>query len=340
MNTNTTNRYFTVINKIMMWAVLLCPGSQALAADLVKVKMSQAVDSVAYVAIDYARSAGFYADEGLEVESIITRGGGPDTLALISGDVEFNTAAPSYQLNTIRQNRDVLLVHNYIKSVNQALVLSPDAVKRVRVAADAPIADRLKSLKGMTLGITQPGAMTDQHIRFLLRKGGVDVKDVKLVAIGSAQALITALETKQIDGFAISLGPDRTAVSRGAVMWVDNLRGDVAGLSPFPMVNIYTTKRYAAANPQIVRKLVRATQKAVLDLHAKSPEEIAKVLQARYSTMDPAVLLLSIRAFKPALNLEGNVSPEMADNLLTFEGTTDITRAKFLSFYSDKFLKD
>lgn len=322
-------------------AAALCVSALAVrAAEPRKVRMSQAVDSVAYVAVDYARVAGFYAAEGVEVEQIISRGGGPDVAALVSGDVEFNTAAPTYQLNTIRHGRDVILIHNYIKSMNQSLVLSADAVKRAGVAAGAPIADRLKALKGMTLGITQPGAMTDQHIRFLLRKGGVDVKDVKLVAIGGAQALVTALETKQIDGFAISLGPDRTAVSRGAVMWVDNLRGDVAGLSPFPMVNLYTTKRFSDSNPQIVRKVVRATQRAVKDMADKSPEDLARILQARYKSMDPEVLLLSVRAFKPALNLDGAVSREMAGNLLAFENTTDITLDKFLSFYTDRFLHD
>lgn len=322
-------------------AAALCVSALAVqAAEPRKVRMSQAVDSVAYVAVDYARVAGFYAAEGVEVEQIISRGGGPDVAALVSGDVEFNTAAPTYQLNTIRHGRDVILIHNYIKSMNQSLVVSADAVKRAGVAAGAPIADRLKALKGMTLGITQPGAMTDQHIRFLLRKGGVDVKDVKLVAIGGAQALVTALETKQIDGFAISLGPDRTAVSRGAVMWVDNLRGDVAGLSPFPMVNLYTTKRFADSNPQIVRKVVRATQRAVKDMADKSPEDLARILQARYKSMDPEVLLLSVRAFKPALNLDGAVSREMAGNLLAFENATDITLDKFLSFYTDRFLRD
>jgi len=129
-------------------------------------------------------------------------------------------------------------------------------------------------------------------------------------------------------------------VSRGAVMWVDNLRGDVAGLSPFPMVNLYTTKRFADSNPQIVRKVVRATQRAVKDMADKSPEDLARILQARYKSMDPEVLLLSVRAFKPALNLDGAVSREMAGNLLAFENATDITLDKFLSFYTDRFLRD
>ena len=93
--------------------------------------MSQAVDSVAYVSVDYAKLRGFYADEGIDLQPLVMAGGGPDFTALLSGDVEFNNAAPSYQLNGIRQDRKVLQVLNYIGSMNQSLVIS-------KVAAENP----------------------------------------------------------------------------------------------------------------------------------------------------------------------------------------------------------
>ncbi len=323
----------------LVLACVLSGGAGSHAQELKTVKMSQAVDSLAYVSVDYASVAGFYKKAGLKVEQIITQGGGPDLAALISGDVEFNTAAPTYQLSAIKQDRDVILIMNYVNAMNQSFVLSKSAVEKTGVASDAPIDARLKALKGLTLGITRPGAMTDRHIRFLLSKAGLTANDAKLVAIGGAQALITALETKQIDGFAISLGPDRTAVHRGAVMWVDNLRGDVPGLAPFPMVNLYTTRSYAEKNPEVVKKLVQATQDATAELASKSVDEIFKILQPRYPKMDPAVLRLCIEAFKPAMNASGKVSEAMAQNLLTLVGEDKISKERYLSFYEPRFLK-
>lgn len=330
----------TSIAAVGLFAATLAAGSASLhAQDLIKVNMSQAVDSIAYVAVDYAIVAGFYKDAGLEVQQIVTQGGGPDLAALISGDVEFNTAAPTYQLDAIRRDRDVILIMNYINGMNQSFVLSKEAVEKTGLSPDAPVEKRLAALKGMTLGITRPGAMTDRHIRYLLKKGGLEESDAQLVAIGGAQALLTALESGQIDGFAISLGPDRTAVHRGAVMWIDNLRGDVSGLSPFPMVNLYTTRDYAENNPEIVTKLVQATQRAAADLAAKSVDEVFEILKSRYKSMDPEVLRLCIEAFKPALNSSGKVSDEMAENLLTFTGEEEITKDRYLSNYDPKFLQ-
>jgi NitT/TauT family transport system substrate-binding protein len=333
------------IKRLAAVAALVAAGSgfglPAEAQQKVSVKMSQAVDSVAYVAVDYAKLRGFYADEGIDLQPLVMAGGGPDFTALLSGDVEFNTAAPSYQLNGIRQDRKVLQVLNYIGAMNQSLVISKAAAEKSGVKADAPTAQRLKALKGMTIAITKPGAMTDIHMRFLLQMAGLEPSDVKLVAIGAPQAMISAVEAGSIDGFVISLGPDRTAVARGAVMWIDNLRGDIPGLSPFPMVSLYTMQSYAEKNPDVVRRVVRATQRATKEMSERSVDDIMTVLKPRYASMDPNVLRLCIEAFKPSLNVSGAVTREMAQNVLDFmPEAKGITVDQYLSFYTGRFLKD
>ena len=304
-----------------------------------KIRISQAVESCAYIAVDYAFARGFYREQGIDLDTFVSGGGGADQLALLSGDVQLNNAAPSYQVNHVRQGRDVILVLNTIKSMNQSLTLSADAVKRVGVSPDAPIEDRLRALKGLRLGITRPGAMTDRHIRFLLRKVNLKPEDAKLVAIGGPQALITALETKQIDGFAISIGPDLVAASRGAVTWVNNLRGDVPGLTPFPMVNIYTTRRYAEKNPEIVKKFIRATKQGMKELAEKSIDEIVTVLTPRYKNMSKDLLRDVVRVSKPALNPGGEVTLEMMKNMMVLEGSKDITPEKMFSYSTNEYNK-
>ena len=305
------------------------------------VKISQAVDSVAYVAVDFAKLRGFYSEEGLNVDQLIMAGGGPDFTALLSGDVQFNTAAPSYQLNGIKQSRRVLQVENSIMAMNQSLVLSKAAVAKTGLAPDAPVKQRLAALKGMKIAITRPGAMTDVHMQFLMRYAGLKAGDVQLVSIGAPQSMISALESGDIDGFVISIGPDRVAVSRGAVMWIDNLRGDVPGLSPMPTVGLYVMEAYAEKNPGIVRRFVKATQRAVKEMSERPLDEVVAVLKARYTSMDPAVLRLSIEAVKPAFNITGNVTREMAENLVAFMPEAQgLTAEQYLGFYTNRFLKD
>jgi NitT/TauT family transport system substrate-binding protein len=318
------------------------PFLAAQAADVENVRLSVAVESAAYLPIDYAQAAGYFRDEGLEVERFVSGGGGADQTALLSGDVQFNIAAPSYQVNHIKADRDVILVDNFIISMNQSLTLSQAAVEKTGLSPDAPVDQRLRALKGMKLGITRPGAMTDQHVKFLMRQAGLEEDDVTRVAVGGPQALIVALESGQIDGFAISLGPDLEAVRRGAVTWINNLRGDVPGLTPFPAINTYVLRSYAEENPETVRKFIRATHRAVAAMQSQSPEEIAQDLKDNmkyYRDMDPEILLASIEFTVPGLNPSGRVSLEMFENLLNLVGAEEgVTADQLLAYSTDEYL--
>ena len=104
---DTMTRFLIAVLTLVTFAV------SANAQDLKKIRITQAVASFAFLPIDYAKAAGYFAEEGLEVEQIATRGGGPDLTALISGDVEFNAAAGTYQIGAIKAGRDVINVYNF-----------------------------------------------------------------------------------------------------------------------------------------------------------------------------------------------------------------------------------
>lgn len=115
-----------------------------------------------------------------------------------------------------------------------------------------------------------PGALTDKQVKHLLRIGGLE-GEAEVVAIGGPANLLAALERKQIDGFAISMPQDRTAVARGhAVMWVDNAAGDDPAIDPFMMESLLTTQTWADENPDVVKAMIRALRRAVADLSSKS----------------------------------------------------------------------
>jgi ABC-type nitrate/sulfonate/bicarbonate transport system substrate-binding protein len=112
--------------------------------------------------------------------------------------------------------------------------------------------------------MTRPGSLTDLKVRHLIRVGGLNPKDIQIIAIGFPTALLTTLERGQIDGFAISPPTDLIAIDRGkAVMWVNNAAGADPSIDLFMMESLLTIEGFAKANPEIVRKMIRATKRAV-----------------------------------------------------------------------------
>lgn len=309
----------------------------AAAQELKPVKVTQAVASFAFLPIDYAKAAGYFAEEGLDVQQIATRGGGPDLTALISGDVEFNAAAGTYQIGAIEAGRELVNVYNFYDRNLIGLVISKDAAERSGISSDAPLEERLQALKGLKIGMTRPGSLTDKQVRHLMRIGGLSEEDVEVVAIGGPPNLIAALERGQIDGFAISVPHYQVAAERGgAVIWVDNAKGDDPSIDPFMMESLLTTKEYAAANPDVVRGMVRALERAVEDLATRPAEEIRAVVQETYSKVEPEVMLLGINAIKPALNEGGEVSLEMAENTILLDGR-DVDPEKLYATFTPEY---
>lgn len=310
-----------MVRTMAAFALALVLAGPAAAQDLKPVKVTQAVASFAFLPIDYAKAAGYFEEAGLDVQQIATRGGGPDLTALISGDVEFNAAAGTYQIGALQAGRELVNVYNFYDRNLIGLVISTEAAEESGISPDAPLEERLQALKGLKIGMTRPGSLTDKQVRHLMRVGDLSEDDVQVIAIGGPPNLLSALERGQIDGFAISVPHYQVAAERGsAVIWVDNAKGEDPSIDPFMMESLLTTDDYAAANPDVVRAMVDALEHAVDDLASMPAEEIRAVVQEAYAKVDPDTMLLGIEAIKPALNESGEVSLEMAENTLLLDG--------------------
>lgn len=316
-------------------AAMILAIAPAGAKELQKITITQAVASFSFLPLDYAKAAGYFADEGYDVQQLATRGGGPDMAALLSGDVQFNAAAGVYQVSAIRQKRAILNVYNYYKRNLLDVVLRTETAKRLGVTHDMPLKERLQKLKGLTIAVTRPGAITDKQIRHLMRLTGLPETDVKMVAIGDSPSMLAANSRGEIDGFTISIPGARVAIARGeATMLVNNSEGDDASTDPFMFQSLLTTKAYADAHPDVVRGIIRALKRAVHDIATKPAEEIRKVVQPVYAKIDPKTMILGIEAVKPALNLEGDVTLKMAENTMRLDGAKDVTPQQLFATFT------
>src|SRR5476649_1774043 len=124
-------RRFLIAFTVLALAVSSSPsGAQN---KLVNIKVTQAVSAFSFLTIDYARAAGYYEKQGLEVEQVATNGGGPDIAALVSGNVQFDAASGVYQMGAIRAHRDVQIVYNYYNRNSLQVIMSKATVAKLGV---------------------------------------------------------------------------------------------------------------------------------------------------------------------------------------------------------------
>jgi NitT/TauT family transport system substrate-binding protein len=303
------------------------------------IKATQAVASFSFLPADYAQDAGYFKQEGLEVQQIATRGGGPDMAALVSGNVNFNFGVGVYEINALRAHKTLVNVLNMERRPSISVVISKTAAAKSGVKPDAPLKQRAAALKGLKIGITRPGSLTDKEIRHLMKIGGLKEGDVKIVAIGSAKSMIAAIKLGQIDGFSISIPWDRLAVNQGlAVEWINNPAGDDPSIDPFLMSSLVTTPTMVKEHPDLVRKMVKALRHAISDIISKPVPEIEKVIAHRYATIDKHTLEVSLAAAKKLMNPSGKVTLQMTKNTVAFDGRGASAEALYKTF-NPEFLK-
>jgi NitT/TauT family transport system substrate-binding protein len=134
-----------------------------------------------------AEKRGLYAKYGLSSVLVYVPGGSVSIQALVSGDIDLAqlTGPPGVIANL--KGADITYVAMTDDKMGYQLVTRQDVQK----PAD---------LKGKRLGISRFGSSSDFSTKVLLKKIGIDPKDVSILQIGNESQRLAALKSGGIDG--------------------------------------------------------------------------------------------------------------------------------------------
>jgi NitT/TauT family transport system substrate-binding protein len=171
-------------------------------------------------------------DEAHGITVDLQAGGTSSTIliaAVLSGQADFASPGTPDALQAIRQGANLNIIAVVANNL-QVMVIRNDVMKRLGVSPTAPVADRVRALKGLTIATGAVGSTHYQILRTYLKQYGVDPdKEVKLVGLGEASALITGIEHERYDAIANASGIVEQAVAdNAATIWISGPRGDIS----------------------------------------------------------------------------------------------------------------
>jgi ABC-type nitrate/sulfonate/bicarbonate transport system substrate-binding protein len=112
-----------------------------------------------------ADSFGYFKDENLTVELVRFDGGVGSLRASASGGITLAGTSSEPVIDAIANGADVRVLYSYAPAVDVSFVVGP----RIKSMAD---------LKGKVMGVQEPGGFADVMTRIVLKKAGIDPKDV------------------------------------------------------------------------------------------------------------------------------------------------------------------
>src|SRR4029453_6547576 len=241
----------------VLFAVVVPGGPAATwAAEKVTVGIG-GVGLMVYLPTVLAKSKGFFAEEGLDVEILDIKGGGSQAAsALIGGSVDFSANAIDHAIKAKVQKKELVAGHSHVRLAMMALVVASKHKGEIKTIAD---------LKGRPLGVTSPGSQTHMILGYLLAKHGVKPDDVKIIGAGG-NTMPLALEKDSVHA-GMMLDPFFTAFMKQGkgVVLVDmfTIKGTQAAMGgEVQGTTLLTRPEVIAKRPAVVQKMVNALVKA------------------------------------------------------------------------------
>lgn len=244
---------------------------------LTEVKVAQFADFFLYMPLYLAEGKGFFKDQGLSVTITSTGGDDKTFAAVISGDVHFGIADPTFVAIARAKGQPGKVIASIVNGV---------PFWGVTKNSEVPEIENPKQLEGFTVA-TFPSPST----AFTLQKQMFETAGLKpQIRQAAFGALLPLLEAGAVD-IALELEPNvSTAVKQGArvVYSMAEMYGD------FAITGVTTRETLIAENPDLVQKFVNAIQQAESYAHA-NPAATADFALKRFPNLDPGIVAQALK---------------------------------------------
>lgn len=291
------------------------PRLAAAAPEVGRVKITQAIASLAFIQNYVAKEIGYFKDAGLDAEIIVTQGGGPDVQAVLAGDAAFTINDGAQVLPALAKGQNLVCLLSTLDRNVINVTMNKAVAQKLKISETTPIAQKLAALKGLKIGITRPGALTWQLARFNLAKAGLNPdKDATVVGLGGGLAVAAALEKGDVDVIYISVPLGERVVHNGkAITLIDNAKGEDPFLPSFLMEGLWTTPEFMAKNPRTCRAAVTALHRASTFIRGSDVGAVTKALSSSFGAMGADVLRIGVEKTRPAVSASGRIDQKILD---------------------------
>ena len=246
-----------MLRTLLAVILLLCSASaESFGAEaLKKIRIASKAAGESLVPYVIPQRLGFYREEGLDVEVVVTRGT-VTTQVVVSGAVDYGNGG---SIPAMLGGARLKILQVSTDKPSQYLVVSPKITN-------------IKQLNGKTVAISDASGNSTLLFRELLSKNGVAVDTVQMRALGEPSVRFGALLAGTVDATMITIGNARIAQAKGFRILLYS--GDyVSSLS----ANLETSDDKIQGAPDDVYKVVKATLKGQMFYH-RNPNEAAKFI--------------------------------------------------------------
>ena len=275
--------------------------------ELTTITVAEVTHSVFYAPWYVAINEGYFEEEGLDIEVVLTPGADKVGSAVLSGDAQIGLSGLEATLYVYNNQADDYLVSFGALTKRDGQFLFGDCSLKDNF--------KIEDLKGKSVLVGRAGGMPAMVFNYGLYKNGLTDKDVILNTSVEFASLSGAYIGKQAD-FVNLFEPTALSLEKEGYGCVLASVGLMSGEVPYTV--FHTKKSYLEENSEIIKKFTKAIDKGINYVMDHSDEEVAKSILNSFSDTSLEDLTEIVKRYREADSWWNNtyISEEAYNNLL------------------------
>lgn len=254
-------------------------------ANLVEIKLSEVTHSAFYAPLYVAMENGYFKDEGIAIDLILTSGADKVAAAVLSGDVQIGFAGPESAIYVYNGGEeDYLVTFAGLTKRDGQFIVGKDEQEF-----------NWNDLKGKEVLVGRKGGMPALNFLNALKNAGIDPAEVNL----NYSVEFAALSGSYIAGIGDYVNlfePNATKLESEGYGKVVASVGEKSGSVPYTA--FYTQLSYFNEHKDILEKFTRALEKGIIYVKDHNEEEIAKVIAPQFPDSSVNNLKTIVKRYK------------------------------------------
>lgn len=313
----TNRNWFHALVLLLAMSVLNVP--LAAQAPLKKVTIVTSGQALQYFVLYVAQHAGYFKDEGLDLDLVAVNSGPKVAASVQGGSAELGGLGCFEVASAVANGSNLTLLTSTYNRAPLSVVLSNDAVAKTGITQGMPIDERLKRMHGLHIGITSPGSATDLLIRSLYLARHMDPdKELTLQPVGTDQAMLAAFEKHVIDGLVFGAPIPQLAVQKklGQIV-ISPFDDNIPELDQVMFVCLTATRDALTQKADIIYPAMRAVTKAMKLLRTQ-PDEARRFTRMTYNTIDEDLFNAAFATYLKGVPESPVISPTQMETTLAW----------------------
>jgi ABC-type nitrate/sulfonate/bicarbonate transport system substrate-binding protein len=329
----------------LLGVVLATAALTATPAAAQTVKVEEGVMAVPVVGLAF--SLGYLADDlnlwekhGVRIKTVQISGIGAMN-AVIAGSADFTQSSGSAVTRAAARGQKLVGIVGTLNRPSAQIILRKDVAPGFDPKAS--VEQRVKALRGRTIAVDAVNSVIHAYVRYLAKRSGFDPEEIR-IAVLQPPNMLAALQTRQVDGFAMAPPWVQKPLLDGeAVMVASGPDGEPAELAPFANT-LVATKPDTCAKRRALCEGVGASFREAASVMLDRPSEALALLKKRFPQFDDRQLAVAFEDIRKITPRDLRLSAEAFEKAERFNVEAgllkpDETLKSYDGFFTDQFVK-